>query len=95
MESCFHNLPSPLCLHNEPKNLENSRYQKDWRCWNFLVVQWLGFHALKAGDGMGSILGQGTRSHMYKLGVHNLQLEIPKQTKIFFKSLRKMKMLLK
>ena len=45
--------------------------------------------------GVGSILGQGTRSHMLKLGVHNLQLEIPKQTKIFLKSLRKMKMLLK
>ena len=82
MESSFHNLNSPLCLHNERKNLENSRYQKDWRCWNFLVVQWLRLHTLNAEVGVGSILGQGTRSHMLKLGVHNLQLKIPKQTKI-------------
>ena len=82
MESSFHNLNSPLCLHNEHKNLENSRYQKDWRCWNFLVVQWLRLHALNAELGVGSILGQGTRSHKLKLGVHNLQLKIPKQTKI-------------
>ena len=79
MERSFHNLNSPLCLHNERKNRENSRYQKDWR---FLVVQWLRLHALNAGVGVGSILGQGTRSHMLKLGVHNLQLKIPKQTKI-------------
>ncbi|TEA33613.1 hypothetical protein DBR06_SOUSAS3910181, partial [Sousa chinensis] len=40
-----------------------------------LVVQWLRLHAPKAG-GLGSIPGQGTRSHMPQLRVCMLQLKI-------------------
>ena len=38
-----------------------------------LMVQWLRLGAPDAG-GLGSILGQGTRSHMPQLRVHMLQL---------------------
>ena len=38
-----------------------------------MVVQWLRLFALNAG-GLGSIPGQGTRSHMPQLGVLMLQL---------------------
>ena len=40
-----------------------------------LVVYWLGLCAPNAGD-PGSILGQGTRSHMLQLRVCMLQLKI-------------------
>ena len=44
-----------------------------------LVVQWLRFHAPKAG-GPGPISGQGIRSHMQQLRVHMQQLR-PSTTK--------------
>ena len=44
-----------------------------------LVVQWLRLWAPKAG-GPGSILGQGTRSHMPQLRVHMPQLKTPYDT---------------
>ena len=40
-----------------------------------LVVQWLRL-LLPNAVGLGSILGQGTRSHMWQLGVHMPQLKI-------------------
>jgi len=40
-----------------------------------LVVQWLRLHAPNAGD-LGSIPGQGTRSHMLQPRVRMLQLKI-------------------
>ena len=40
-----------------------------------LVVQWLRLHAANTG-GLGSIIGQGTRSHMTKLRIHILQLGV-------------------
>ena len=40
------------------------------------LVQWLRLHAPHAG-GLGSIPGQGTRSHMPQLRVHTQQLKIP------------------
>ena len=43
---------------------------------DFLVVYWLKFYASKAG-GLGSISGQGTRSHMPQLRVNMLQVKIP------------------
>ena len=43
---------------------------------DFLMVQWLRLHAPNAG-GLGSIPGQGTRSHMLQLRVRMLQLKIP------------------
>ena len=39
------------------------------------MVQWLRCHAPNA-QGLGSIPGQGTRSHVSQLGVHMLQLKI-------------------
>ena len=39
-----------------------------------LVFQWLGLHAPTA-EGMGSIPGQGTRSHMLNLRVYKPQLK--------------------
>ncbi|TEA36880.1 hypothetical protein DBR06_SOUSAS32310013, partial [Sousa chinensis] len=44
-----------------------------------LVVQWLRLHAPNAG-GLGSIPGQGTRSHMSQLRVRMPQLKIPHAT---------------
>ena len=41
-----------------------------------LVVKWLSLHAPNAG-GLGSIPGQGTRSHMLQLSVRMMQLDIP------------------
>ncbi|TEA39663.1 hypothetical protein DBR06_SOUSAS3410125, partial [Sousa chinensis] len=42
-----------------------------------LVVQWLGLHAPNVG-GLGSILGQGSRSHMHATTrVHMPQLRSP------------------
>ena len=49
--------------------------KNDWRGGTSLVVQWLRLHAPNAG-GMGSIPGQGTRSHMLPLRVHMPQLKI-------------------
>ena len=43
------------------------------------VVQWLRLDAPSA-EGIGSIPGQGTRSHMLQLRVHMLQLKIRSQT---------------
>ena len=43
--------------------------------WTSLVVRWLRIQAPKAG-GPGSIPSQGTRSHMWQLRVHMLQLKI-------------------
>ena len=37
------------------------------------MVQWLGLHALNAG-GLGSIPGQGTRSHMPQLRLGTVKL---------------------
>ena len=42
-----------------------------------LVVQWLRFHVPNV-SGIGLIPGQGTRSHIQKLGVHMPQLKTPK-----------------
>ena len=44
-----------------------------------LGVQWLRLHTPNAG-GLGSIPGQGTRSHMPQLRVCMLQLKIPHAT---------------
>ena len=41
----------------------------------FLVVQWLRLRAPNTG-GLGSISSQGTRSYMFQLRVHMLQLNI-------------------
>ena len=43
---------------------------------NSLLVQWLRLHTPNA-EGLGSIPGQGTRSHMPQLRVRMLQLKIP------------------
>ena len=40
------------------------------------MVQWLRLHAPNAG-GLGSVPGQGTRSHVPELRVQMLQLKIP------------------
>ena len=40
------------------------------------MVQWLRLHAPNAG-GLGSVPGEGTRSHMPQLRVRMLQLKIP------------------
>ena len=42
--------------------------------WTSLVIQWLRLRTANAG-GLGSIPGQGTRSHMLQLRVHMLQLK--------------------
>ncbi|TEA42070.1 hypothetical protein DBR06_SOUSAS23010014, partial [Sousa chinensis] len=44
-----------------------------------MVVQWLRLHALNA-ESLGSIPGQGTRSHMLQLRVRMPQLKIPHAT---------------
>ncbi|TEA25801.1 hypothetical protein DBR06_SOUSAS1210090, partial [Sousa chinensis] len=44
-----------------------------------MVVQWLRLCTPNAGD-LGSIPGQGTRSHMLQLRVHMRQLKIPYAT---------------
>ena len=49
--------------------------KNNWRGGTSLVVQWLRLHAPNA-RGMGSIPGQGTRSHMPPLRVHMPQLKI-------------------
>ena len=46
-----------------------------FRLWTSLVVRWLGL-CVPSVQGLGSILGQGTRSHMPQLRVHMLQLKI-------------------
>ena len=45
----------------------------------FLVVQWLSFCASNAG-GVGSILGQGTRSHMLQLKISHATIKIEDPT---------------
>ena len=49
-----------------------SSWERRLSTWISLVVQWLRLHAANAG-GLGSIPGQGTRSHMLQLRVHTLQ----------------------
>ena len=75
--------PSPLCSsHAEPllppitalKFSITSQSQK-FVTGTFLVVQWLRIHAPNAGD-MGSITGQGTRSHVRQLRVCLLQQKL-------------------
>ena len=65
------------CLVGSPSLLLWLCY-KDWegRGGTSLVVQWLRLRAPNAGD-LGSIPGQGTRSHVPQLRVHMLQLKIP------------------
>ena len=53
-----------------------SSWERRLSTWISLVVQWLRLHAANAG-GLGSIPGQGTRSHMLQLRVHMPQLKIP------------------
>ena len=56
-----------------------SSWERRLSTWISLVVQWLRLHAANAG-GLGSIPGQGTRSHMLQLRVHMPQLKIPHTT---------------
>ena len=59
------------------------RFQQESTFRDFLVAQWLRLCAPDAG-GLGSIPGQGTRSHTQQLRVHMPQLR-PGTNKYFFK----------
>ena len=65
---------------NYPANKINSTlavmpWEKTQAPWDFLVVQWSRFCAVNTG-GPGSILGQGTGSHMLQLRGHMPQVKI-------------------
>ena len=73
--------PSPcltwqeIVLTRRQKEKSKVKCLLEERCGNSLVVQWLRLCAPSAG-GLGSILGQGTRSCMLQLRVHTPQLKI-------------------
>ena len=64
--------PSPISVCPNPISLlkfgSNENNTNEERVGTSVVVQWLGLHALNAG-GLGSIPGQGTRSHILQLRV--------------------------
>ena len=54
---------------------QDRRQSQEWIAWTSLLIQWLRFWASSAG-GLGSIPGQGGRSHMLQLRVHMLQRKL-------------------
>ena len=55
---------------------QDMQQSQEWITRTSLLIQWLRLWASSAG-GLGSIPGQGARSHMPQLRVHMLQLKLP------------------
>ena len=55
---------------------QDMKQSQEWITRTSLLIQWLRLWASSAG-GLGSIPGQGARSHMLQLRVHMLQLKLP------------------